>query len=58
MNVLESAPSDLERPEQWLEVCQQGIFPDFLTHATAITGKIDKHKFINVLGDPEDPDPQ
>ena len=58
LNFLVSAPSDLERPEQWSEVCQQSICPNILTHAVAITGKIDKHEVSNVLEDLEDPDPQ
>jgi len=57
-----SAPSDLECLEQWSEVRQQGIYmPSFLTHAAAITGKIDERsecEVISVVEDPEKPDPQ
>ena len=58
LNFPVSAPSDLERPEQRSEVCQQSICPNVLTHAVAITGKIDEREVSNVLEDLEDPDPQ
>ena len=53
-----SMPSDLEHPEQRSEVRQQGMCPNVLTHAAAITGKVDEREVINVLEDLEDPDPQ
>jgi hypothetical protein len=57
VDFLVSAPSDLEHPEQWSEVCQWGICPNILAHTAAIASKIDKHKVINVLEDLESPNP-
>jgi len=58
LNFPVSAPSDLEHSEQQSEVCQQSICPNILTHAIAITGKIDEREVSNMLEDLEDPDPQ